>query len=122
MRIETATPGLDTPYLRSLWEETIPSATRMMPEWGKALPEIFVREGLLNVEPGWQTGQHHTALAVHWCNLHIHAMMADRVRKTNAEKGAQLDRLVLGAAAESRRGAIYAFDKVTVIGQKPPAG
>lgn len=119
MRIETAAPGLDTTCLKSLWEETIPPATRLMPEWAKALPETFAREGLLDVEADWQRGKHHTALAIHWCNLHIHQMVADRVRLTNAEKATQLDRLLLGAAAESRRGAMYAFVKVTVIGQKP---
>ncbi|KAK6858404.1 hypothetical protein PG995_006103 [Apiospora arundinis] len=118
MRIETATSGLETTCLQSLWDETIPPGSRMRPEWAKALPETFAREGLLNVEADWQRGKDHTALAIHWCNLHIHQMMADRLRPANAEKAAQLDRLVLGAAAESRRGAMYAFDKVTVIGQK----
>ncbi|KAI1421944.1 hypothetical protein F5Y12DRAFT_659209 [Xylaria sp. FL1777] len=119
MHIDTISPDLPTHCLRALWQETIPKGTRLQPSWAKILPIAFEREGLLHVEADWQRGKNHTTMAMHWCNLHIHEMVADRVRVVNAKKAAEINELVLGAAAESRRGAIFRFEKVTVIGQKP---
>ncbi|KAI1120306.1 hypothetical protein F5Y10DRAFT_283389 [Nemania abortiva] len=84
-----------TDNLGALWEETVPQGTRLLPSWSKTLAMTSEREGLLNVE-----------------------MIADRVRRANAEKATEIDRLVLGAAAESFMGAIFGCKKVTVIGQK----
>ncbi|KAI0446175.1 hypothetical protein F4803DRAFT_559569 [Xylaria telfairii] len=119
MHIDTVSPDLPTHCLSALWQETIPKDTRLQPSWAKILPMTFEKEGLLHVEADWQRGKNHTAMAMHWCNLPIHEMVADRVRVVNAEKAAEIDELVLGAAAESRAGAIFGFEKVTVIGQKP---
>ncbi|KAI1179000.1 hypothetical protein F4777DRAFT_535249 [Nemania sp. FL0916] len=119
MQIETVSPGLPTGSLTALWEEVAASGTRFLPTWVKTLSQLFEREGLHSVEADWQKGKPHTAMAMQWCNLVVHQMVADRVREANTERAAKIDRLVLEAAAETRAGAIFGVRKVTVIGQKP---
>lgn len=120
MRINASTPDVSTDSLAALWEATIPKGARAFPNWVKVLSRIFEQEGLIDVEEDWQGAKRHTVMAMHWCNLPIHEMISARLRPTNPKKAAEIDALIQGVSVQSRKGAVYSFDYVTVVGRKSP--
>ncbi|OTA84585.1 hypothetical protein M434DRAFT_400421 [Hypoxylon sp. CO27-5] len=121
MQIVTSSPDVPTDKLVALWNETVPKDTRLCPGWARDLARLFEKHGLQGVEADWQIGKHDTRLAMHWCNLHAHEMVAARLREVNPQKASEIDTLVQAAAAESRKGAMYSFSRVNAIGRKPEA-
>ena len=119
MRIETSSPNVPTDNLRTLWNTSIPKYTGSRPDWVINLPRIFQDEGLEGVEADWKVEKKHTGIAIHWCNLIVHEMIANRLKSANPEKAAEIEILVRKAEAESRIGAMYCHDRVSVIGRKP---
>ncbi|KAJ5415085.1 hypothetical protein N7465_003780 [Penicillium sp. CMV-2018d] len=118
-RINTASPNVPTDCLEELWEQTMPpKETRLFPKWVKGLPESFGNEGFLDITTDWHEQKGHTGIAMHWCNLPIHEMLADRLRSSNPEESSKIA-MMEKASVESRKGAMYAFDRVVVVGQKP---
>ncbi|KAJ5657976.1 uncharacterized protein N7484_001625 [Penicillium longicatenatum] len=117
-RINTASPSVSTNGLVELWEQTMPKETRLFPKWVKMLPESFRNEGFLDVTTDWHDQRGHIGIAMHWCNLPIHEMLADRPRSSKTEKSSMIA-MMETASVESRKGAMYAFDRVVVVGQKP---
>ncbi|PHH64521.1 hypothetical protein CDD81_4300 [Ophiocordyceps australis] len=118
-RINTVSPDTCTHHLMQLWEQTMPNEARLFPTWVRSLPESFANEGFLDITTDWQAQKGHSGVALHWCNLPIHEMLADRLRVSNPEKAFQIRALMDAASAETRKGAMYAFDRVVVVGQKP---
>ncbi|KAI1409705.1 S-adenosyl-L-methionine-dependent methyltransferase [Hypoxylon sp. FL1857] len=121
MRIETASPDVPTDKLVSLWNETVPKDTKLFPSWPKDLARLFENYGLQGVEADWQVGKRHTRLAIHWCSLLVHAMVGAKLRSVNPQKASEIDTLVQAASDQSRKGAMFSYSRVTVIGQKPRA-
>lgn len=119
--VETITPGLPTDCLEAVQSLTVVKDTRLMPLWVRQLKQTFEKEGLQAVTDDWQKGQRHTAMAMHWCNLHIPMMISDKIRTTNPDKAAQIDALIQGSISESYKGAMWAHTRVIVTGQKPLA-
>lgn len=118
-RINTASPNVSTHYLVQLWELTMPKEARLFPTWVKGLPESFGNEGFLDITTDWQEQKGHTGIAMHWCNLPIHEMLADGLRVSNPEKSSKIRKVMEAASVESREGAMYAFNRLVVVGQKP---
>lgn len=116
--VKTVSPDVPTDNLTALWRQSVPEGSRLLPTWVKGLPQTFEEEGLLDVEADWQAGKPHTTLAMHWCNLHLYQMIAIKVRPTNPEKASQIEGLLERALLESRKGAMFAFNRVNVIGRK----
>ncbi|RYP68212.1 hypothetical protein DL771_006812 [Monosporascus sp. 5C6A] len=85
------------------------------------LKETFEVEGLQDVAADWQTGKRHTALAMHWYKPHIHMVVSEKIRTTNAEKAAHIDALIQGSIIETHKGAMFAHTRVIVTGKKPEA-
>ena len=119
MRIETSSPDVPTDNLRALWNTSIPKYTGSRPDWVTTLPRTFQDEGLEGVEADWRVEKMHTGIAIHWCNLIIHEMIANRLKTTSPGKATEIEFLVRKAEVESRKGAMYRHDRVSVIGQKP---
>jgi hypothetical protein len=118
-RINTASSNVSTHHLEQLWEQTMPKEAGLFPAWVKGLPESFENEGFLDITTDWQAQKGHTGIAMHWCNLPIHDMLADRLRKSDPEKSPNIREVMEAASVESRKGAMYAFDRLVVVGQKP---
>jgi hypothetical protein len=118
-RINTASPDVSTHYLVQLWEQTMPKEARLFPTWVKGLPESLRNEGFLDIITDWQAQKGHTGIAMHWCNLPIHEMLIDRLRESDPEKSSKIRALMESVSVESRKGAMYAFDRLVVVGQKP---
>ncbi|QKX55466.1 uncharacterized protein TRUGW13939_02559 [Talaromyces rugulosus] len=118
-RINTASSNVSTHHLVQLWEQTMPKEARLFPAWVKGLPESFENEGFLDITTDWQAQKGHTGIAMHWCNLPIHEMLADRLRESDPEKSPKIREVMEAASVESRKGAMYAFDRLVVVGQKP---
>ncbi|KAI0120232.1 S-adenosyl-L-methionine-dependent methyltransferase [Hypoxylon sp. NC0597] len=121
MQIVTSSPDVPRDKLVALWDETVPEDTRLRPGWSRDLAGLFEKHGLQGVEADWQIGKHDTRLAMHWCNLQAHEMVAARLREVNPQKASEIDALVQAAAAESRKGAMYSIPRVNAIGKKPLA-
>ncbi|KAI1879089.1 hypothetical protein JX265_003266 [Neoarthrinium moseri] len=119
MRIETISPDVPTNSLETLWAQAIPNDSLMVPTWVKELPRMFEDEGLVGVTADWQIGKRHTCLSIHWCNLPTLKMVADKLRPVNPEKASEIDELVDMAFLQSRKGAMFQYKRVVVIGQKP---
>ncbi|KAI0842967.1 hypothetical protein F5Y06DRAFT_256565 [Hypoxylon sp. FL0890] len=119
MRIETSSPDVPTDKLVALWDETVPKDTKLFAGWSRDLERLFGNHGLQGVEADWQTGKRDTCVAMHWCNLPIHEMVAARLRQANPQKASEIDYLVQAAAAQSRKGAMFVLSRVNVVGQKP---
>ncbi|RYP61548.1 hypothetical protein DL769_007648 [Monosporascus sp. CRB-8-3] len=119
--VETISPDVPTDCLQAVQELTVLENTRLFPKWVRRLKETFEVEGLQDVAADWQTGKRHTALAMHWCNLHIPMMISEKIRTTNPEKAAHIDALIQGSIIETHKGAIFAHTRVIVTGQKPEA-
>ncbi|KAI9693524.1 MAG: hypothetical protein M1820_009176 [Bogoriella megaspora] len=117
--IKTVSPDVPTDALTALWRQSVPEGSRLLPTWVKGLPNAFEAEGLLDVEADWREGEPHTTLAIHWCNLHLYEMIARKLRPTNPEKANEIEGLLLRAAAESRKGGMFSFKRVNVVGRKP---
>ncbi|KAI0142140.1 S-adenosyl-L-methionine-dependent methyltransferase [Pestalotiopsis sp. NC0098] len=118
MHINTSRPDVSTESLQRMWDETIPKGSLLRPSWPRDLPQCFEKEGLLDVEADWQQGKRHTGIAMHWCNLPVHEMMVDKLRAANPEKASELHDLIQDVFTVSRKGAVYSFDRVVVIGRK----
>ncbi|KAI1486253.1 hypothetical protein F5X96DRAFT_256518 [Biscogniauxia mediterranea] len=119
MHIKTSSPDVSADCLKLLWQEAVPKSSRLLPSWVKGLPKAFEDEGLVAVEADWQEGKPHTTLAMHWCNLHLYEMIADRLRPTYPQKALEMENIFRGALMQSRKGAMFAFNRVIVMGQKP---
>ncbi|KAI1639011.1 hypothetical protein F4809DRAFT_202656 [Biscogniauxia mediterranea] len=119
MHIKTSSPDVPADCLKLLWQEAVPKGSRLLPSWVKGLPKAFEDEGLVAVEADWQAGKPHTTLAMHWCNLHLYEMIADRLRPKYPQKALEMDDIFRGALMQSRKGAMFAFNRVIVMGQKP---
>ncbi|KAK3311847.1 hypothetical protein B0H66DRAFT_575676 [Apodospora peruviana] len=117
--VETISPDVPKDCLEAVQKLTVVGDTRLLPLWVKTLDETFKAEGLLGVNADWQAGRRHTAYSMHWCNLTIPMNISDKIRKSNPEKAAQIDRLIEGAIDESAKGAMWAHNRVIVTGQKP---
>jgi len=117
--VETISPDVPTDCLQAVQNLTVLKNTRLLPTWVKTLNQTFEVEGLQAVEADWQTGKRHTALAMHWCNLHIPMMISDKIRTTNPQKAGKIDALIQGSIIESQKGAMFAHTRVIVIGKKP---
>ncbi|KAI1736261.1 hypothetical protein F4680DRAFT_432335 [Xylaria scruposa] len=117
--VETISPDVSTECLQAVQELTVLKDTRLMPTWVRRLQHTFESEGLQAVEADWQTGRRHTALAMHWCNLHIPMMISDKIRTSNPEKAAKIDSAIQGSIIETQNGAMFVHTRVIVIGRKP---
>lgn len=118
-RIEACSPGVPINHLVSLWVATMSKGSRLFLNWVKSLLGIFDKEGSVNVKADWQVGKRHTGLAIYWCNLPIHEVIGARLWPSNPSKAVKIRELVREDSIQSSKGAVYAFDRVYVVGQKP---
>ncbi|ROW07944.1 hypothetical protein VMCG_03407 [Cytospora schulzeri] len=117
-RIQTATPSLPTPNLAELWRQTGIVGSGVMAHWVDTLPRVFEAEGLRDVVVDRRTGDPHTLLAMHWCNMNVYEMFERKLRPVDPEKADELVRLIQGGLRESEMGAMFVFDRINVVGRK----
>ncbi|KAI0173628.1 hypothetical protein GGR52DRAFT_543820 [Hypoxylon sp. FL1284] len=116
--IRTTSPDVPTDHMAALWQKSVPKGSRLTPTWVSSLPQAFEKEGLLDVEADWQSGDPLTTLAIHWCNLPVYEMVSNQMRPTHPELAAEIDELIPKAIIQSRKGAMFAFNRVNVVGRK----
>lgn len=112
-------PSVATPNLAELWRQTEIVGSGVMAHWVKTLPQVFEAEGLLDVVVDRQTGDPHTLMAMHWCNMNVYEMFERKLRPTDPEKADDFVRLIQGSLKESEMGAMFVFDRMNVVGRKP---
>lgn len=120
-RIQTAISSVPTPNLAELWRQTEIVGSGVMAHWVSSLPRVFEAEGLLDVVVDRQTGDPHTLMAMHWCNMNVYEMLERKLRPVDPEKADEFVRLIQGGLKESEMGAMFVFDRVNVVGRKPAA-
>ncbi|KAK2599127.1 hypothetical protein QQS21_005388 [Conoideocrella luteorostrata] len=118
-RIDTSSPDVPTDALTELWEQTVQNDPRLYHSWARDLPQVLKTEGLINVLADWRRQEGHAGMMLHWCTFAMFEMFAAKMQSTNPKKAADIMSLVQASAVETRRGAMYAFDRVLVVGQKP---
>ncbi|OTB07050.1 hypothetical protein M426DRAFT_9126 [Hypoxylon sp. CI-4A] len=119
--IRTTSADVPTDHMDELWRLSVPKGTSLTPTWVSSLPQIFETEGLLDVEADWQAGDPLTTLAIHWCNLPVYEMVVNILRPTDPEKAAKIAELIPKAIEQTKKGAMFAFKRVNVVGRKPVA-
>lgn len=118
-RVQAANPSIHTTNLSELWHQTILLTPKLMAPWVKSLPQLFEEEGLENVVADWKTGNEHTLMAMHWCNMPLYGMIENQLRAAGDEKADLFKCLIQKSIQESSAGAMYVFDRVVVVGRKP---
>lgn len=118
-RIQTVDPSVPTPDLAELWRQTGIVGSGVMAHWVRTLPQVFEAEGLLDVVVDRQTGDAHTLMAMHWCNMSVYEMFERKLRPADPEKADEFVRLIQGGLKESEGGAMFVFDRMIVVGRKP---
>lgn len=112
-------PSVPTPDLAELWRQTGIVGSGVMAHWVRTLPQVFEAEGLLDVVVDRQTGDAHTLMAMHWCNMSVYEMFERKLRPADPEKADEFVRLIQGGLKESEGGAMFVFDRIIVVGRKP---
>jgi hypothetical protein len=112
-------PSVPTPSLAELWRQTEIVGSGVMAHWVRTLPQVFEAEGLLDVVVDRQTGDAHTLMAMHWCNMNVYEMFERKLRPADPEKADEFVRLIQGGLKESEVGAMFVFDRMIVVGRKP---
>ncbi|KAL2845822.1 hypothetical protein BJX68DRAFT_269020 [Aspergillus pseudodeflectus] len=122
-----ARPGPDTntdadadtemnPGMARLFSLSASQDPRLIPKWPSQLDEYFRAEGLADVlVDRVAEAPPHLEFAMHQCNLLMYEMFASRAAGPRAKE--ILD-WVPKAAEETRRGAMFAFERVSVVGCK----
>lgn len=108
-----------TTSLAELWQQTSLVASELMAPWVKALDSSFRAEGLQDVVADWKTGDNHTLMAMHWCNMPLYDMIVQRLRPLDPKRADRIVGLIQESLQESKMGAMYVFDRVVVVGRKP---
>ncbi|KAK1143257.1 hypothetical protein N8T08_006957 [Aspergillus melleus] len=116
MKLTKTNPSVSNESMQQLFNMTASQDPRLIPAWPDQLPEIFAKEGLLDVKAHRVQALPHLEYAMHHCNLMIYDMIAQRA--ANGAKAKEIMELVPKAAAESRKGAMFAFPRITVVGRK----
>lgn len=86
--------------------------------WVKSLESSFEAEGLQDVVADWRTGDNHTLMAMHWCNMPLYDMIVQKLRPSDTKRADSFANLIRESLQESKMGAMYVFDRVVVVGRK----
>ncbi|PLB50769.1 S-adenosyl-L-methionine-dependent methyltransferase [Aspergillus steynii IBT 23096] len=116
MKLTKTNPSLPSEHMNQLFSMTASQDPRLVPAWPDQLPDIFAREGLQKITAHRVSAAPHLEYAMHHCNLMMYDMIAQRAG--NGAKAKEIMDLVPKAAAESRRGAVFAFPRITVVGRR----
>lgn len=116
MQLIKTKPSVSDSSMKQLFDMTASQDPRLIPAWPDQLPGIFASEGLTNIKAHRVKAAPHLEYAMHHCNLMMYDMIAQRAG--DGAKAREIMDLVPKAAAESRRGAVFAFPRITVVGRK----
>jgi hypothetical protein len=116
MKITKSDPSNKVDALERLFHLTGAQDPRLVPAWPSQLGDIFSQFSLDEVQVHRVDAEPHLEYAMHQCNLLIYEMIANKVAANDVAK--EIGRLVPQAAAETTQGAMFAFQRVTVVGQK----
>ncbi|MCJ1252157.1 hypothetical protein MMC30_009396 [Trapelia coarctata] len=117
IRILKTTPSNPDDGLQQLLRLTLAQDSRIAPQWPSQLPGLFSEQGLAQVEAHRIDARPYQEFAMHECNLLIYDMIAQR--GASGAEAKEISRLVPEAARESKEGVMFAFSRLTVVGQKP---
>lgn len=116
MKLTKTNPSVADTSMQALFNMTASQDPRLIPAWPDQLPDIFAAEGLTHVKAHRVKAAPHLEYAMHHCNLMMYDMIAQRAG--DGTKAKEIRELVPKAAAESRKGAVFAFPRITVVGRK----
>lgn len=120
MRIMKTKSSNNDDALQQLFSLTAAQDPRLVPKWPSQLPGFFNDQGLTQVEAHVIGASPNQEFAMHECNLLIYDMIAQR--GASSAQGKKISSLVPEAAHESKKGGMFAFSRLTVVGRKAQSG
>lgn len=120
-RIEKTNPDCKTSALEKLFRQTQAQDKRLEAAWSSHLPGQLDAAGFEAVESDVRDMPAHLELATQENNLLLPELILRKSGRAaeGSEKMSQLRDLLQEVAAETRKGAFWAFTRHTVIGRKP---